>query len=91
MFGPQHNWLVTSTRSPRGLSVRLVRSSLLTLAVGAFCLTCLLMPQGAALSSTLPAVATPTAVKIQETAEAEWPHALVRLWVLLPRLLPTGN
>jgi len=90
MFGPEYNWFVTSTRSARGLSVRLVRGSLLTLAVGAFCLTCTLLPQGATLAA-LPAVATPTAAKIEKTAEAEWPHALVRLWVLLPRLLPSGN
>ncbi|MEJ1971220.1 MAG: hypothetical protein WDM96_01435 [Lacunisphaera sp.] len=90
MFGPQHNWLVTSTRSARGLSVRLVRTSLLTLAVGAFCLSCVLLPQGAMLA-TLPAVAAPTAAKIEQTAEAEWPHVLLRLWVLVPRLLPTGN
>lgn len=90
MFGPQHNWLVTSTRSARGLSVRLVRTSLLTLAVGAFCLSCALLPRDATLTA-LPAVTAPSAVKIEQTAEAEWPHALVRLWVLLPRLLPTSN
>src|SRR4051812_19129323 len=71
MFGPQHNWLVPSPRSARGLPVRLVRGSLLPLAVGAFCLSCALLPQGASLA-TLPAVAAaPTAAKLEHTAETE--------------------
>ena len=86
MFGLQYNWLL----SARGVSVRLARGGLLTLAVGAFCLACVLAPRAASLSKVA-AVAAPTAaVSLKENTDAELPYMLIRLWILVPRLLP-GN
>lgn len=83
MFGLQYPWLLTV----RGLSVRLARNSLLTLAVGCFCLVCVLAPRPAPLS-TVATVAAPTAASLQQTTGTELPHMLLRLWILVPRLLP---
>jgi hypothetical protein len=83
MFGLQYHWLV----SVRGMSVRLARGSLLTLAVGAFCLACALLPSTASLSRVA-AVSTPTAVSLQQNTDTELPYMLIRLWILVPRLLP---
>jgi hypothetical protein len=87
MFGSEYNWLVTPVRSARGLTVRLVRNSLLTLGVGAFCLSCTLLPYRAPLAHVA-GVAAPGATTIKETAQSELPRFLLRLWVLVPYLLP---
>jgi len=83
MFGLQYPWLLTI----RGLSVRLARTSLLTLAVGFFALVCVLAPRHAPLTAVA-AVTAPAAVTIQQTTDGELPHVLLRLWILVPRLLP---
>jgi hypothetical protein len=83
MFGLQYNWLL----SARGMSVRLARGGLITLAVGAFCLACVLAPSTASLSR-IAAVSAPTAVSLKENTDAELPYMLIRLWILVPRLLP---
>lgn len=89
MFGSEYNWLVSSARNARGVSVRLARGGLLTLAVGAFCATCALLPSSPALAPAAPVtLAAPTAVALKETAESEAPRLLIRLWVLVPYLLP---
>jgi len=87
MFGFEYNWLLSPARSARDVSVRLARGSLTTLAVGAFCLTCTLLP---AVSSLAPAVTVPTAtaVTLTENKSPELPRALIRLWILVPYLLP---
>jgi len=87
MFGFQHNWLLSPIRTARGLSVRFARSGLPTLAVGAFCLTCALLPSALSLTPAV-AVAAPTAVTLKETAESELPRTFLRLWILVPYLLP---
>ena len=83
MFGFNYPWLL----SVRGVSVRLARGSLLTLAVGVFCLACFLVPRHAPLT-TVAAVTAPAAVSLQQTTGSELPHVLLRLWILVPRLLP---
>jgi len=83
MFGLQYNWLL----SARGMSVRLARTGLLTLAVGAFCLACVLAPSAAPLSRVA-TVTAPTAVSLKENTDTELPYMLIRLWILVPRLLP---
>lgn len=83
MFGLQYPWLL----SARGVSVRLARSGLLTLAVGVFCLACVLGPRATSLT-TVATVTAPAAVSIKQTTDAELPHILIRLWILVPRLLP---
>ena len=87
MFGFQHHWLLSPVRTARGLSVRLARGGLLTLAVGAFCLSCAMLPSALSLPPAV-TVAAPTAVTLKETAESELPRTLLRLWVLVPYLLP---
>src|SRR6478736_7473319 len=69
MFGSEYNWLVTPVRSARGLTVRLVRNSLLTLGVGAFCLSCALLPYRAP-HAPVAGVAAPAANTIKETAQS---------------------
>ena len=83
MFGLQYNWLL----SARGVSVRLARGGLLTVAVGFFCLACALIPRAAPLTAVATAAA-PATVSIKETTNAELPRMLIRLWILVPRLLP---
>ena len=83
MFGLQYNWLL----SVRGMSVRLARGGLLTLAVGCFCVVCALIPRSAPLTAAATAAAPATAA-IQQTTDTELPRVLVRLWILVPRLLP---
>lgn len=83
MFGLQYHWLV----SARGLTVRLARGGLLTLAVGFFCLACFLIPRTAPLTAVATATA-PAAVSIQKSTDTELPRLLIRLWILVPRLLP---
>jgi hypothetical protein len=67
--------------------VRLARSGLLTLAVGFFCLACALIPRAAPLTAVAAATA-PAAVSIQQSTDTELPQMLIRLWILVPRLLP---
>ncbi len=86
MLGSEYNWLLSPARTARGLSVRLARSSFLTLGVGAFCLGCALF--STARLAPPAAVATPSAAVLAETAQSELPRVLVRLWVLVPYLLP---
>lgn len=86
MFGPEYNWLLSPARTARGLSVRLAHGGLMTLAVGAFCLTCVLIPSTAKLAPT--SVVGPASVTIKETAQSELPRVLLRLWILAPYLLP---
>jgi len=93
MFGFEYNWLLSPARTARGLSVRLARGGMMTLAVGAFCLACSFVPSGPltpAAPATLaaPTAVAPTAVALKETAESELPRTLLRLWVLVPYLLP---
>jgi len=87
MFGSEYKWLLSPARPARGLSVRLARGGLLTLAVGAFCLACALLPSATAFAPAA-AVAAPAAVTLTENAPAGLPRALVRLWILAPYLLP---
>ena len=82
MFGLQYNWLL----SVRGISVRLARNGFLTLAVGFFCFACVVIPRSAPLTAATAAVPATTA--INQTADTELPRILVRLWILVPRLLP---
>jgi len=84
MFGLQYNWLLSAL----GASKRLARGGLLTLAVGIFCLACVLLAPSSASFSRVAAVTAPTAVSLQEKREAELPYMLIRLWILVPRLLP---
>jgi hypothetical protein len=87
MLGFEYNWLISSTRSARGLSVRLARGGLFTLAVGAFCVACAVVAPSAGVSSTV-TVAAPAAVTISENASAGLPRVLLRLWILAPSLIP---
>jgi len=87
MLGSEYNWILSPTRTARGLSVRLARGSLLTLAVGAFCLSCVLLPPTFAPTSAV-AAAAPATATLKETAQSELPRALLRLWVFVPYVLP---
>jgi hypothetical protein len=88
MYGFEYNWLLSPVRTARGLSVRLARGGMMTLAVSAFCLTCALLPSGVLAPAAPATLAAPTAVVLKETAESELPRTLLRLWVLVPYLLP---
>ena len=90
MLGSEYKWLLAPVQSTAVERAHLARRSFLTLAVATFCVVCALVQPASSLSSAA-TVATPVVAKLDETA-AEWPHALVRLWFLLPQLLPTqGN
>lgn len=92
MVGPEYAWLLAPMTATRGAAVRLARGGLATLALGAVCAAFLLGPGVASLTVAGPALAAPAAtVALKDTAQAEWPHALVRLWILVPQLIPTDR
>jgi hypothetical protein len=85
MLGTGYRWLLLNP---------FIRGSLLSLAVAGFCLSCLLLAPLASPSSCAPAIAVATAkpatTKPAATVDkpAEWPRTVLRLWFLVPHLLP---
>ena len=69
--------------------MHLARRSLMTIAVGTFCVSCVLLPAVAQLATTTAPVG-PVVVAL-DPASAEWPRTLARLWFLIPHLLPRDN
>ncbi|HEY8995077.1 MAG TPA: hypothetical protein VIM71_10480 [Lacunisphaera sp.] len=67
----------------------LLRGSLLSLAVAGFCVACLLLPSVASPAACAPAIAATAAGPTQAVDECtEWPRTVLRLWFLLPHILP---
>lgn len=89
MLGSEYKWLLAPVRSAAVSRTHLARRSFATLAVAGFCLACVLLPRAAALPSAA-TVAAPVVTQLDQ-AQTEWPHTLVRLWFLLPQLLPGQN
>lgn len=91
MNGTEFNWLVTPVRTATGLRVRLARTGMLTLAVGVFCAAALYLPIRPPAFTSVATVAAPAAATLDDAAQAGWPQALARMWVLVPHLLPRGR
>jgi hypothetical protein len=89
MLGSEYKWLLAPVRRAATVRAQLARHSLATLAVATFCLACALVPRAATLPS-VSTVAAPVVTQLDQV-QAEWPHALVRLWFILPQLLPGRN
>jgi hypothetical protein len=89
MLGSEYQWLLASVRAAAVDRAQLARRSFATLAVAAFCLACAFVPRAASLPSAV-AVAAPMVTQLDQ-AQAEWPLVLVRLWYVLPQLLPGRN
>lgn len=87
MLGSEYPWLLAPFRAAAGRLARLVRGSLLALAAAVFGLTCTLLP-AAHLAPALTVSAAPAVAQVQESAGAEWPRTLIRLWFILPHLVP---
>jgi hypothetical protein len=83
MLGTGYRWLLLNP---------VLRGSLLSLSVAGFCLGCLLVAPLASPSSCAPVIAVaataPTPVVEQR---AEWPRTVLRLWFLVPHLLPPND
>lgn len=82
MLGFEYRWLPLHP---------LVRGVTLSLGLAAFCASCLFLnhsAQAVALESTV--AVTTTARTVADDAQAEWPRAAVRLWLLVPQLFPPG-
>jgi hypothetical protein len=89
MLGTEYKWLLAPVRPGAKSRVQLARHSLLTLAVAGGCLLATFLNSG----STLPpvaAAATPVVAALDQTPP-EWPRTVIRLWFLLPQLLPGQN
>ena len=86
MLGPEYKWLLAPVRPAAGSRVRLARRSLLTLAVAAFCLVCTFISSPPTLTPVV-TTATPVVVALDQNPP-EWPRTVVRLWFMLPQLLP---
>lgn len=80
MHGSVYRWLLLQP---------LFRGGLLSLAVAGFCVGCLLLPSLASPASCAPVIAA-TATNPNPAVDecAEWPHTVLRLWFLLPHILP---
>jgi hypothetical protein len=83
MLGTGYRWLLLNP---------LLRGSLLSLAVAGFCLSCLLVVPLASPTSCAPVIAA-AASKPAATVDkpAEWPRTVLRLWFLVPHLLPVQD
>lgn len=86
MSGSEYRWLALHP---------LIRGSLLSLAVAAFCVGCFFLnsvtPAACADPVVQVAAAAAPAQNGTEPARATWPHTVVRLWLLVPQLLPTND
>jgi hypothetical protein len=89
MLGSEYKWLLAPVRRVAADRAQLARRSFATLAVAAFCVACVLVPRATSLPSAA-TVAAPVVTQLDQ-AQAEWPLVLVRLWFLLPQLLPGRN
>ncbi len=79
MFGSEFRWLPLHP---------LIRCGLLTLTMAAFCLGCLFFASRPPAAAPEP-VASITAAESPETdSRAAWPRTVLRLWLLVPQLLP---
>ncbi len=89
MLGSEYKWLLAPVRPAAIDRAHLARRSFATLAVAAFCALCVFAPRTASLPSAA-TVAAPVVTQFDQ-AQVEWPHALVRLWFLLPQILPSRD
>jgi hypothetical protein len=78
MVGLEYKWLADRAR--------LARASLLTLGLAAA--VALALAAASPRSTSLPATLAPAAIALHESAPAELPAVIVRLWILAPQLLP---
>jgi len=86
MLGNQYPWLLATVRRSATARGQLARHSLATLAVAACCLVAALLPSAAA-PAPVAVVASPVVAALDQTPP-EWPRTIVRLWSLLPQILP---
>ncbi len=97
MLGSEYNWLIEPSRSATGdLRVRLVRSSLFTLAVAVFCVACTIIPLGAGQNARMQAtpaaaIATAHTSTLEQPVYAEWPQRLLQFWFLIPTSARSSN
>jgi hypothetical protein len=89
MIGSEYSWLLSLPRAAReGMKIRLVRSSLLTLGVALFCLSCMLANGPHAGAGATPVAPAPAEITLPRDADSEWPRVFLRLWFLSPTILP---
>lgn len=81
MFGSEFRWLPLSP---------LVRGGLLTLVVAALCLSGLLASRPP-LASPEPAAIIAATESPGTDTRAAWPRTVLRLWLLVPQLLPAHD
>lgn len=80
MLGSEYRWLLMHP---------LVRGSLLSLALAAFCTASLLVASGTvAPAAVAPALASAADTSAGLDQQAAWPRTALRLWFLAPQLLP---
>jgi hypothetical protein len=86
MSGSEYRWLALHP---------LIRGSLLSLAVAAFCVGSFFMNNLTPATCADPVVqvvaASAPAHNAGEPAHTPWPHTVLRLWLLVPQLLPTHD
>ncbi len=89
MLGSEYKWLLAPARPAATGRTPLARHGAMTVAVAGFCLACTFLAPMRTLPSPA-AVAAPVVTQLDQ-AQTEWPHVLVRLWLILPQLLPGHN
>lgn len=86
MSGSEYRWLALHP---------LIRGSLLSLAVATFCVGCFFVNNLTPAACADPVVQVATAsAPVRNGAEPErstWPHTVLRLWLLVPQLLPAHD
>ena len=82
MLGSEYNWLAQPLRT--------ARHGLLTLTLGLGCLGFLALPTTASVAHLASVTATAPAA-LDRNTPTDWPRTFLRLWLLLPHLVPNDN
>jgi hypothetical protein len=77
MHGFEYRWLLLNP---------LMRGLFLSIAVAAFCASCLFLDPAATAPAAAPTATLAAAVPPE--AEIDWPRTALRLWFLVPQIVP---
>lgn len=77
MHGFEYRWLLLNP---------ILRGVFLSIAVAAFCASCLLLDRAG--TPPAPPPAAMLAATVPPEAETDWPRTALRLWFLVPQLVP---
>jgi hypothetical protein len=79
MHGFEYRWLLLNP---------VMRGVFLSIAVAAFCASCLLLDSASTPPPASPDTALTLAATVPTEAEVDWPQTALRLWFLVPQVAP---